>query len=153
MKLSFLLDQRQALLRQARLANLAFAFDRLGDFNTRIARARIRGEVRLQQAAPNAERFWASLTAQQGSQAVLDEHFTDEDLMDLADVIAYATGENEIDLTFRIEELGERFLDPLRARLQRAGVILADADKRGESSLESSRPEEPNARPYADEDA
>lgn len=124
MKLSSLLAQRQALLRQTRLANLAFAYDRLGDFARRIACARLRGEVRLQQAAPGADRYWASLTALEGNQSVIEEHFTDDDLMDLGDVIAYATGDNEIDLAFRIEELADRFLAPLRGQLEQAGVAI-----------------------------
>jgi hypothetical protein len=124
MKLSSLLAKRQALLRHALLANLAFAHDRLSDFARRVARARLEGEVRLQQAAPGAERFWASLTALHGRQSVIEEHFSDDDLMDLADVIAYATGENEIDLTFRIEELADRFLAPLHGQLAKAGVTI-----------------------------
>lgn len=124
MKLSSLLAQRRALLQQARLANLAFAFERLSEFNRRIIRARLGGDVRLQQAAPGADRYWASLTALQGSQSVIEEHFTDDDLMDLADVLAYATGENDLDLTFRVEELGDRFLAPLRGRLEQAGIAI-----------------------------
>jgi hypothetical protein len=124
MKLSSLLAQRRTLLLQARLANLAFAHERLSEFAARIARARLVGEVRLQQAAPDAERFWASLTALSGHQSVIEEHFTDADLMDLADVIAFATGENDLDLTFQVEELSERFLLPLRGQLEQAGVVI-----------------------------
>ena len=124
MKLSNLLAQRRALLQQARLANLAFAHQRLSDFARRIVRARLAGEVRLQQATPDAERYWASLTALQGSQSVIEEHFTDDDIMDLADVIAFATGETDVDFTFRVEELSDRFLAPLREQLVRAGVVI-----------------------------
>lgn len=124
MKLSNLLARRRTLLQQARLANLAFAHQRLSDFACRIARARLGGEVRLKQAAPDAERYWASLTALQGSQSVIEEHFTDDDIMDLADVIAFATGETDVDFTFRVEELSDRFLAPLRGRLMRAGVVF-----------------------------
>lgn len=124
MKLSSLLAQRRALLQQTRLANLAFAYDRLSDFAGRIARARLAGDVRLQQAAPDAERYWASLTALHGSQSVIEEHFTDEDFMDLADVIAYATGGYDLDLTFRLDELVGRFLVPLRAQLEKSGIAI-----------------------------
>jgi nucleotide-binding universal stress UspA family protein len=123
-KLSTLLAHRQALLRQARLANLAFAYHTLGAFAERIGRARLTGRVTLRHAAPDAERYWASLTALDGSQSVIEEHFSDEDLMDLADVVAFATANDALDITFRLEELGDHFLAPLRAELERAGVSI-----------------------------
>ena len=124
MKLSILLTLRPALLRQARLADLAFAYRKLGDFATRIARAQLRGEINLKQAAPEAERCWASLTALAGNQSVIEEHFTDEDIMDLADLVAFATGESNLDVTFRIEQLPEKFLAPLCRQLEQAGVVI-----------------------------
>jgi hypothetical protein len=124
MKLSLLLTLRPALLRQAHLAGLAFAYWKLREFATRIARAQLRGDVHLQQAEAEAGRYWASLTALAGSQSVIEEHFTDEDLMDLADLIAFVTGETQLDLTFRIEQLAERFVTPLRLQLEQAGVII-----------------------------
>jgi hypothetical protein len=124
MKLSLLLTQRPALLRQARLTNLAFAYSRLGEFASWIARARLHGEVNLKQAAPEAERNWASLTAIAGNQSVIEEHFTDEDLMDFADLAAFATGESHLDVTFPIEQMAEKFLSPLRHELERNGVSI-----------------------------
>lgn len=124
MKLSNILAQRQALLRQARLANLAFAYETLDRFATRIDRGRLGGYVCLKQAAPDAERYCASLTAIGGSQSVIEEHFTDEDIMDLADVISFTTGSESLDLTFRLEDLAEAFLAPLRAELEQAGVAI-----------------------------
>lgn len=124
MKLSLLLTLRPALLRQARLANLAFAYWKLSDFAGRIARARLRGEINLKQATPDAGRYWASLTALEGNQSVIEEHFSDEDLMDFADAIALTTGESNLDLTFRIEQLPERFLAPLRLKLEQGGVFI-----------------------------
>ena len=124
MKLSLLLTLRPALLRQAHLAGLAFAYWKLRDFATRIARAQLRGEVHLQQAEAEAGRYWASLTALEGSQSVIEEHFTDEDIMDLADLVAFVTGESHLDLTFRIEQLAERFVTPLRLQLELAGVVI-----------------------------
>lgn len=124
MKLSLLLTLRPALLRQAQLAGLAFAYWKLREFATCIARARLRGEVNLQQAEAEAGRYWASLTALAGNQSVIEEHFTDEDIMDLADFIAFVTGESHLDLTFRIEQLAERFVTPLRLQLEQAGVII-----------------------------
>ncbi len=134
MKLSSLLAQRQSLLKQARLANLAYAHDRLGDFAARIARARLTGEVRLQQADPDHERYWAALTPLQGSQAVIEEHFTEDNLMDLADIIAYLTGVTDLDLTFRLEDLADRFLAPLRDRLEEAGVTFDQPASRNEAA-------------------
>jgi hypothetical protein len=124
MKLSHLLRQREALLRQARLANLAFAYQRLGEFAARIARGRLSGEVGLQEAAADGESYWASLTACEGSQSVIEEHFTEEDIEELADLIAYATDCEHLDVTFRIEELEVRYRQPLGNELERAGVSL-----------------------------
>ncbi len=124
MKLSTLLAQRQALLQQARVANLAFAYQRLGDFADRIARARLQGEVTLKQATPDGERCWASLTALEGNQSVIEEHFTDEDIMDFADIVAFGTGENHLDLAFRIEQLAENFVTPLRSQLEQLGIEI-----------------------------
>jgi hypothetical protein len=124
MKLSSLLAQRQTLLQQARLANLAFAHHRLSGLTERITRARIRGEVRLRHAAPDAELHWPTLTALQGNQSVIEEHFTDVDIADLADVIAFAKGVSDVDFTIPIETLAERFLPPLRNQLEQAGVAL-----------------------------
>lgn len=123
-KLSTLLTQREALLQQARLANLAFAYTTLGEFAHRVARAGLAGRVTLRQAAPEEERYWASLTALDGNQSVIEEHFADEDIMDLADVIAFTTANEALELTFRLEEVGELFLAPLRAELARADVAI-----------------------------
>lgn len=124
MKLSFLLAQRQALLRQARLAHLAHAYDRLDDFAHRVARARLHGEVHLQATAPESGNYAASLTALQGAQSVIEEHFTDGDIMSLADVVTDVSGQRELDLTFPLEELASRFLVPLRQQLLQAGIEL-----------------------------
>jgi len=124
MKLSILLSQRRALLRQARLAAYAFAYWKLDECTRRIARAGIRGGVRLTRGAPDAPECFPTLTAIDGSQSVLEEHFTDEDIIDLADSVALATGEGELDATFRIETLSEAFLPPLRLELERGGVDI-----------------------------
>jgi hypothetical protein len=67
------------------------------------------------------------LTALEGSQAVIEEHFTDEDIVDLAELLAYATDSEEVDETFRLEQLGVRYLTPLRRELEQSGVVLPDA--------------------------
>lgn len=124
MKLTQLLRAREALQRQTALANLAFAYQTLDAFAGRIARARLIGRVNLKPAAPDDERYWATLTALDGSQAVIEEHFADEDLMDLADAIAFATGREDFDVTFSLEEFAENFLPPLRHALEQAGIVI-----------------------------
>ena len=124
MKLSTLLQQRSDLLRQVRLANLAFAYHTLHAFAARITRAGLRGTATLKPVAPEADRYCATLTAHEISQSRIEEHFTDEDLLLLADVIAFATGHPNHDLTFALDELPADFIAPLRAELRHAGVGL-----------------------------
>ena len=128
-KLSTLLARRQALLRQARLANLAFAYATLQGFARRIARAELQGSVTLRPAAPHAEQYSATLTALEGNQSVIEEHFADRDLMDLADVIGFATN-HDGDVSFRLEELAEMFVVPLRAELETEGIVIDPSDAR-----------------------
>jgi len=139
MKLSLLLAQRSALLRQMRLANLAFAYAKLDEFAQRIARARLHGEVRLQAAAPDLERYGATLTALEGRQSVLEEHFTDEDLMDFVDAVALVTDKEPVDVNFRLEQVSGNFLTPLRQQLVQAGVAI----DRGTPSIEEANHEVP----------
>ena len=148
MKLSNILAQRQALLQQARLANLAYAYERLSVFTDRIAYARLSGEVRLQFIATDGERAIPTLTALQGSQSVIEEHFTDEDIVVLCDVIAYTTGDSEIDITFRLEELVDRLLAPLRERLEQAGILFDDR----ESTIERPGQDDSSGYSHADEE-
>lgn len=125
--ISTLLRQRGALLRQARLANLALAYQTLCDVAARIARGQLRGPVTLAPVAPTDERFWPTLTALEGNQSVLDEHFADEDIFELADTLAFLAGNPAQEVTFRLEALEEQFLAPLREELAREGVALATA--------------------------
>ena len=122
--LSALLAERQMLLHRARLANLAFAYHTLRDYAARIGNSRLRGTVTLKQAAPTADRYWATLTAVDFSQAVVEEHFSDENTMELADLLEFITGNDMLDATFRLEELGDTFLHPLRQALEREGVAI-----------------------------
>lgn len=124
MKLTALLDQRQALLRQAHLANLAFAYERLGDYARRIARAGLRGPVVLKRADPENGREWPVLIALRGSQAVLDEHFSDEDIIDMADVLAYALDARDAEVAFDLGELRSLFQRPVRLALEEAGIRI-----------------------------
>ena len=123
-KLSTLLIHRRAMLQKARLANLAFAYATLQKFLGRITRAQLTGRVTLKHAAPHADRYWASLTALDTSQSVIEEHFADEDLMDLADVLAFITGNDALEITFDLEDLSELFLVPLRVELEREGITI-----------------------------
>ena len=116
-----LLHQRDALLRQARLANTAYAYRRLGEFAGRITRAQLHGAVRLDPGDPAAERPWPGLSALEGSQAVLEEHFLDEEIIELADILCFLGKEVNPGLTFRLEDLGGRFLPGLRRELTEAG--------------------------------
>jgi hypothetical protein len=122
MKFSTLLAHRTRLVRQARLANLAFAYHMLDDFAARIARASLCGRVNLQSPEPGLERYHATLTALDGAQSVIEEHFTDEELDDLADVMAFIIGHSPLDLTFHIEDFGEHIVAPIRAELEQSGV-------------------------------
>ncbi len=124
MKLSALLARRQALLRQSHLANLAFAHQRLGEFGARIARARLQGPVVLKRADPENGREWPVLIALRGSQAVLDEHFSEEDIIDLADVIAYALDARDAEVAFDLRELRTLFQLPVRLALEEAGISI-----------------------------
>lgn len=124
MKLSQLVGARQHLLRCAHLANLGFAHRLLEDYANRIERARITGLVNLKSPEAGEETCWAELTALEGNQSLIEEHFTDEDLMDLADTVAYMTDCDAVDVSFRIEQFSEVFLVPLRSVLEEAGVEL-----------------------------
>ncbi len=128
MNISHLLQQRATLLRQARLANLAYAHERLGTFGARIARARLHGEVILRPADPSADRLWPELTSDEINPAVLAEHFLDEDLAELADVLAFIHDDGTpACFVFRLEDLEDLFRPTLRRELRAAGVVVAQA--------------------------
>jgi hypothetical protein len=124
MNLSKLLATRQALLRQTQLANLAYAYATLHRFAVRIAGARLRGLVKLRPADASDECFWASLTALEGNQSVIEEHFADRDLLELAEAMTFAAQGEFKELDFRLEDLEEQFAAPLRQSLESAGVTL-----------------------------
>lgn len=124
MKLTQLLQARPLLARQARLANLAFAYETLRGFGRRIARAGLCGRVTLRAADPDNDVFWAQMIALEGSQAVIEEHFTDEDLCDLADAVSFVTGQEDFEVTFRLEEFCDHFVAPLRSALEEAGIEI-----------------------------
>lgn len=123
-KLCHLINARQHLLRCAHLANVAFAFQLLSGYATRIERARLSGLVNLKSAAADEETCWASLTALEGNQSLIEEHFTDEDLMDMTDAIAYITASDVVDLTFQIQHFADMFVTPVRAVLEQSGISV-----------------------------
>jgi hypothetical protein len=129
MKLSHLISQREALLRQTHLANLAFAYQQLDALVARLDRAQLRGLVCLQPRDPAEDRYWPELKALEGSQSVIEEHFTDAHVADLADLLAFNTGCNGAAVNFRLEELEEKFLAPLRSELLKAGVQLESGSR------------------------
>lgn len=124
MKLSTLLSIHDRLLHHARLANMAIAYATLRRFALRVRRARLWGKVQLCQPDAPLGRNWATLTAIDGSQSALEEMFTDEDLMDLADAVAFARGISGLELQFRIEDLDIEFVLPLADALARAQVVI-----------------------------
>src|SRR4051812_44437616 len=124
MKLSKLLANRQSIVRRAYLANLADVYRTLVVFSDRIARARLSGWVHLTHANEDEERYWPSLRAMEGSQSVIEEHFTDTEIFDLAEAVAFISEDQDLNLEFPLEELHERFAVPLRAELEECGVAV-----------------------------
>lgn len=123
MHFSQLLHHREALLREARLANLAFAYSRLSDYAERIARAGLHGPVTLYGADPEADRFWPALVAHRGNQSVIDEHFLDEDMLELDELLMFLEDEGwDVEFTFDLETMPQRYLPALRVELEKAGV-------------------------------
>jgi predicted unusual protein kinase regulating ubiquinone biosynthesis (AarF/ABC1/UbiB family) len=130
MKLSQLVSLRPSLLRQARLANLAYAHETLRAFAARIARAGLRGTVCLKPVDPDAERFCALLATEAFAASRIEEHFTDEDLQLLADVLAFVTGTAPDEFTFEIDRVADEFLPAIRAELEHAGVAFDEVAPR-----------------------
>lgn len=127
MKLSQLLASRSDLVRQATLANAAFAYTTFAALDQRIQRGGLHGPVRFLGIDPAAERFVPQIIALAGSQAVLDEHFDEADLVKWSDALAYVSDEASTEFEFRLEELMGRFSPALEDTLLRAGVQLDSA--------------------------
>jgi hypothetical protein len=124
MKISKLLATHHTIIQQAQLANLAQAYATLRRFAERVRRARLCGLINLRQPNIDEGRFWASLTALEGNQSVIEEHFSDEETMEFADAIAFTRNSSDLDITFRIEALSAEFVAPLESELREAGVVL-----------------------------
>lgn len=125
MKLSALLASRSTILRQAALAHTAAAWLTLQHASLRIAAAGLHGTVRLRQADPaEDETPWATLTSEVIRPSVLAEHFTDDDLLELAEAVAYVSDADFADVEFPIESIGETYAAPLLRSLKESGVTL-----------------------------
>jgi len=124
MNISKLLSSRKALLRQAHLANLAFSYFTIRRLAERVTHARLQGRVRLKATVTGEEIIPASLTALDGSQSVIEEHFSDEDILQLADSVEFAFEGPFLEAEFPLQELTEKFASPLLRALDRAGVHI-----------------------------
>lgn len=131
MKLSQLLASRSSLLRQATLANAAFSYDTLSHWARRISRARLHGPVKLLGVDPDAERFVPQLIALAGSQAVIDEHFNEGDLVRLADALGFVCEAEANEFEFQLEDLLSQFAPSLRSTLHSAGIVLDEVEPLG----------------------
>jgi hypothetical protein len=128
MNIRHLLQQRSQLLRQTRLANVAYAYARLEDFGARIARAGLRGTVTLHPADPSVDRLLPEFTSNAIAESRLEEHFLDKDLAELADLLAFVCEDRQPTAhTFRVESLADQLRPGLRAELEAAGVRVEEA--------------------------
>lgn len=125
MKLSDLIASRPSILRKAALAHTAAAWATIQHCSERIANNGLRGTVHLRQGDPSAgESPWATLTSEDLRPSVIEEHFTEDDLLALAESLAFATDSARADLVFRLETLSEDYGTPLLHTLQKAGVTI-----------------------------
>ncbi len=107
------------------MANLAFAYDRIADFDRRLARAQIRGVLTLRLADQAGDQPWPVLLAVDGNPSVIEEHFTEEAIAELADIFAYFhEDQGMVEFTFRPADLETRFLAGLRRDLEAGGISL-----------------------------
>jgi len=150
MKISKLIATHDFIIEQARLANLAQAYVTLRRCKERVQRARLFGLVNLRQPNTDEGRAWASLTALEGNQSVIEEHFGEEDLMEFADAVAYIRGISGLNVTFKLETISAEFLVPLEADLKQAGVVL-DLETEISASMADDSPRLHPADPFKDE--
>ena len=123
MKFDDLLNYRDELVRHARLANVAYAYQWLTDFSARIAQSGLRGQVMLRSADAEGNPVRPLLFAEDFSQSVVQEHFLEAEIAELAQVLAFVhQGSLIIELKFRLEEVGSRFLPALRRELEESDV-------------------------------
>ncbi len=127
MNFAELLQQRDRLLQQARLANLAYAHERLTDYARRVERAGLGGALALRPADPAAERPWPTLETSGCAASVIEEHFLEEDVLELDEILAFLRAEGfEADEVFSLPDIRGRWLPWLRRELRRGGVEALD---------------------------
>jgi hypothetical protein len=81
--------------------------------------------VQLTLTDPAQDRLWPTLVAHEGNQSVIEEHFTDEDLVELADLVTFLRDDAHTqEFTFRLEGFATHFVDPVRDELARAGIAV-----------------------------
>lgn len=124
MKFDDLLNYRDELVRHARLANVAYAYQWLSDFGARLAASGLKGEVELRAADAEGNPRRPSLGAVDFSQSVVEEHFLDAEIAELAEVLAFVhNGSVVVALKFRLEEVAARFLPALRRELEESDIF------------------------------
>lgn len=126
MKYDELLTHRDELLEAAKLANLAYAHQWLGDFAGRIERAGLGfcGRVTLHGPSLEEGRMAPVLVAQDFSQAVLDEHFLPEEIAELHSVLSFVHDTGRIvEANFHLKEIGGVYVPALRRALQLFGAL------------------------------
>jgi hypothetical protein len=134
MNISKLLSSRQTLLRQAHLANLAYSYFTLRRLGERVIRAGLQGRVQLRAATVGEDFIPATLVALDGSQSVIEEHFLDEDVLQLADSMEFALEGPFGEVEFLLEDLATKYAAPLREALDRAGVVIDAGEMIGDES-------------------
>jgi hypothetical protein len=124
MKFDELLTHRDELLKAARLANLAYAYQWLGNFADRINRAGLQGQVVLYGPHPDGNLQEPMLAAKEFSQSVIDEHFLQEEVTELYAIFRCVHDSSLIrEAKFRLEDLGEIYLPALRRVLELAEAL------------------------------
>jgi hypothetical protein len=124
MNFDFLILHRDELRRAARLANLAYAYQWIGNFAWKIAWLGVTGEVVLRGPNEEAGRDHAALVAQDFNQSVADEHFLPEEIDELHAVLSSVHDSGMIlEMKFRLEGLGDVYRPALRRVLEMADVL------------------------------
>lgn len=124
MNFDFLLLHRDELRRAARLANLAYAYQWIGNFAWKVAWLGLTGEVILRGPNEEANRSHATLVAQDFNQSVADEHFLPEEIDELHAVLSSVHDSGMIlEMRFRLEGMGDIYRPALRRVLEMADVL------------------------------
>jgi len=138
MNFDFLILHRDELRRAARLANLAYAYQWLGNFAWKIAWLGLTGEVILRGPNEELNRPNATLVAQDFNQSVAEEHFLPEEIDELHAVLSSVHDSGMIlEMKFRLEGLGDVYRPALRRVLELADVL----PRRQPETVDESRPD------------